>query len=532
MVTDGGASYAAKKDVPANTALTNTEYWQKLVETVAGVEIGDTATYATTELLFNPEGTNEHTVPEVDDDSVSEGDTWSSSKINGELSDLKSANSALLDAQNSTEFDVVQLATSVNPTGWRQGIWSDAGKVVADDTSICLTGRIGVPGGNRQRVGMKGLYVTSTFGTIELKKYRDGSLIETVSSVESVYVGTNDGDMLSVSIKNLISPSSDYIDNGDISGAHVYLLFKPDTKKEYAASEYFYVSINKTWIDGSADSVDTVDVDCVLQLPKNYSPGGEPVRLIFMHHGNSGTVNVQNKTWYSEVGSWKTFVNAYLNAGYAVFDVNGCGPVTDTNASHDYGAFGALQAAYKAYQHICRNYNVKSRIFVHGSSMGGATAYAFAKAFGGVVDAIGLFAPALLPRSAQLASAKEYIAVNYGYADSAEMVADGYSHLLSATPCIQFFDSGTKIEKPYTYDWVNTADGYTKFCADFKIPVKIWCGTADDVVDIQYGNKLAEAIKNAGGLAIYRAVDGVGHTGAIGASSLVNSEAVMWFDRF
>lgn len=89
MVTDGGASYAAKKDVPANTALTNTEYWQKLVETVAGVEIGDTATYATTELLFNPEGTNEHTVPEVDDDSVSEGDTWSSSKINGELSDLK-----------------------------------------------------------------------------------------------------------------------------------------------------------------------------------------------------------------------------------------------------------------------------------------------------------------------------------------------------------------------------------------------------------------------------------------------------------
>ena len=91
MVTDGGASYAAKKDVPANTALTNTEYWQKLVETVAGVEIGDTATYATTELLFNPEGTNEHTVPEVDDDSVSKGDTWSSSKINGELSDLKSA---------------------------------------------------------------------------------------------------------------------------------------------------------------------------------------------------------------------------------------------------------------------------------------------------------------------------------------------------------------------------------------------------------------------------------------------------------
>ena len=102
MVTDGGASYAAKKDVPANTALTNTEYWQKLVNTVAGVEIGDTATYATTELLFNPEGTNEHTVPEVNDASVSEGDTWSSSKINGELSDLKSAVDKILSVDSFT----------------------------------------------------------------------------------------------------------------------------------------------------------------------------------------------------------------------------------------------------------------------------------------------------------------------------------------------------------------------------------------------------------------------------------------------
>ena len=102
MVTDGGASYAAKKDVPANTALANTEYWQKLVETVAGVEIGDTATYATTKLLFNPEGTNEHTVPEVDDTSVSEGDTWSSSKINAELQKLSALIEYIAEAENIT----------------------------------------------------------------------------------------------------------------------------------------------------------------------------------------------------------------------------------------------------------------------------------------------------------------------------------------------------------------------------------------------------------------------------------------------
>lgn len=94
MVTDGGASYAAKKDVPANTALTNTEYWQKLVETVA-----------------------------VDDDSVSEDDTWSSSKINGELSGLKSANLLHSEEIDNTTQDIVFASDgSVQSITHKQGM--------------------------------------------------------------------------------------------------------------------------------------------------------------------------------------------------------------------------------------------------------------------------------------------------------------------------------------------------------------------------------------------------------------------------
>ena len=440
----------------------------------------------------------------------------------------------LAQLSNNAEMDPALFGNSTHPTGWRGGKWNDSGSAEADDTAICLTGRIGIPGGNNQRTGAKGVYVTSTFGTIEMKRYRSGSLIETITGSGIAYCGGSDGDMISVSITDLTSPSTDYIDNNDIANIHIYVMFADQVKAENVGTEYFYVQINKTWADGSADSLDAVNVDCVLKLPKNYSPGGNPVRLIFMHHGNSGTVNVTNGTWYSEVASWSNMVNAYLNAGYAVYDVNGCGPVSDTNASHDYGTFGALQAAYKAYVYITNKYNIQKRIFVHGSSMGGATAYAFAKAYPGIIDAMGLFSPALLPRSAGMSSVYDYIAVNYGYTDQAAMVADGYTHLFAAAPCIQYYQAGERVVKPFTYDWVNehTTDGIDLWCADFKCPVKIWCGTADTSVDPKYGDELAKAIVNAGGFAIFRSVSGAGHNAGIGSNSTVNAEAVLWFNRF
>lgn len=440
-------------------------------------------------------------------------------------------------ALNFGEFNPTDLGTSANPTGWRTGRYKTDGTTEDISTAIRVNGRIGFPGSTGQRAGGKGLKVVCPFGTIEIMKFRNNALVETVTSIDGVaYCLTTDGDLISVSIIGLTSPSSDYITNGDIDDIHIYVLYGDQKKAVSPGTEYFTVPINATWIDGNADSVRTVDVDCVVKFPATYSPGGKPTKLIFMHHGNSGTVNSEAETWYSESNVWINFVQGYLEAGYAVFDVNGCGPVSDEGASHDYGAFGALQAAYKAYKYIVDKYNVDSRIFVHGSSMGGATAYAFAKAYGGIIDAIGLFAPALLSRSAQMDSVYDYVAVNYGYNDVTSMEEDDYTHLLSANPHIDYYDTetGAKILKPYIYDWVNNhvSDGLNIVCRDFQIPVKIWCGTSDTSVDPHYGDALAEAISNGGGLAIFRPVENGTHSAGLGGNSTVIAEAVMWFDRF
>ena len=426
------------------------------------------------------------------------------------------------------------IGTNTYPTGWRVGMYNDSGTVANSTDSICRAQRIGVPGGDMKRAGAVGIVVESPYGGCTIKRFRDGSLFDVVYGSKKTFCEVDDSDLISVTITNLENPES-YITGELIDNIKVYMIYREKQNEYYTTEEYFTVPINKAWINNTVDTENTVNVDCVLKLPPNYSPGGEPVRLVFMHHGNSGTVNVENRTWYSESSVWVRFVNAYLNAGYAVFDVNGCGPVSDPNASHDYASFGALQAAYKAYEYIKDKYNIKERIFVHGSSMGGATVYAFTKIYGSIVDAVGLFSPALLSRSAQLSETAEgYIAVNYGYEDAEEMVADNYSHLIPSNPKIQYYHDGAKVEKPFTYDWVNNyeSDDLEIVCADFPCPVKIWCGTADTAVDPNYGDALAKAITNSGKLAIFRPVDGENHNAGIGSNSTVNAEAVMWFNRF
>ena len=423
--------------------------------------------------------------------------------------------------------------TQTHPLGWRSGRWADDGTVISDSRSICQLGRITIPGSTGSRRGVVGIFVRCNTGFIELKKYNSGIVTDVTSSKKVAYMPCETDDMIGVTIRGLNNPSSDYLTEEFIETIYVSVMFQP-THKSMGSTEYFYIPINTTWIDGNADSVNTVNVDSVLMLPSNYSPSGEPTKLIFMHHGNTGTVNVEDKTWYSEVNTWSNFVNAYLNAGYAVFDVNGCGPVSDSNANHDYGAFGALQAAFKAYKYILNKYNVSEKIMVHGSSMGGITAYAFAKIFPEIVEAVGLFSPAQLSHSAQSVNLDDYIAVNYGYTDVESMVTDDYSRLISASPSIDFYNDGVKTYKPYTYEWVDNhqTDGLDIECKDFNAPIKIWCGTADTAVNPNYGKELCNAITKKGGLAIFRSVSGATHTMSTGANSTVKSEAVMWFNRF
>lgn len=78
---------------------------------------------------------NEVTVPEIDDNNISLVNTWSSSKINGEVIDLKSAVEKSLPFY---VFDWTRFATNNNPTGWGLGLY----KAVGGSTSSTDTNNI------------------------------------------------------------------------------------------------------------------------------------------------------------------------------------------------------------------------------------------------------------------------------------------------------------------------------------------------------------------------------------------------------
>lgn len=58
------------------------EFYAMLATGGTNIEIGETATSSSTKLLINPEGGVSFDVPEINDEIVSEHDTWSSKKIN------------------------------------------------------------------------------------------------------------------------------------------------------------------------------------------------------------------------------------------------------------------------------------------------------------------------------------------------------------------------------------------------------------------------------------------------------------------
>lgn len=311
-----------------------------------------------------------------------------------------------------------------------------------------------------------------------------------------------------------------------------YLTTKKHVNVGSTVQHHFNVTINPTyqkneWVDAEA----TANVNAVLVLPSSYRFGGKPTKAIFMHHGQSGTVT--DDSWYSEVANWATMYQAYLDAGFAVFDVNGTGAysASDQVYHRDYGAPNALQAAHKAYEYIVENYNIDPMIFVHGSSMGGATAIAFAKTYPDIVRAVALVSPADLRSSALSDTYKGYIATNYGYADASAMASDGYEELKASAIIPQAYNSsGERQFHTFDYDWLS--DSSETYVADFPVPIKIWHGTEDTVTDPMFSEKVIDALRLGGHMAYFRPVSGGTHAICTGGNATVNAELAMWLKRF
>lgn len=316
----------------------------------------------------------------------------------------------------------------------------------------------------------------------------------------------------------------------DVEGNRVFPEYEDATT---GTQIHFNVTINPNkpvneWVDATG----TLNVNAVLILPSTYTPDGEPTKLIFMHHGASGTVT--DTTWYSEVQSWPNFYNGYLNAGFAVYDVNGCGPYSaEDEAYHrDYGCPNGVLAAHAAYEYIIKNYNIDKRIFVHGSSMGGAIAISFPKAFANIVRAVGLFSPAELRGAAiDTYTYCDEVASNFGYADQAAAAADNYEEFWASALTMEHYNSsGERQFHPFDYDWRN--DDTETHVARFPVPAKFWHGTADTNTSPLFSQKAVNALRLGGCMAFYRPVSGGTHNICTGSNSTVINEAVLWFKRF
>lgn len=273
-------------------------------------------------------------------------------------------------------------------------------------------------------------------------------------------------------------------------------IYKPKTG-EY---EFFDVEVERPMAFGGNDvNTTSMTVESVLRLPDNYKIYGEKTQLILMCHGASGYIDKTTETWYNSY--WKTFCNEMLNAGYALFDVNVLPNSVGDKCGYCAGSPLAVNVAKKAYDYIIENYNIKEKILVHGTSMGGVLASAFVNAYPNLVIAQSSFAGRDLSQyikeisDGTLENGNDF-AMSYGYSNLAALNADKFSHAEGLVPSLslkKYNNGSTQLppvrEENYS-DWLNyyaEIQRHTKdevignYTAFRSVPYKSWNSWNDNI---------------------------------------------------
>lgn len=320
-------------------------------------------------------------------------------------------------------------------------------------------------------------------------------------------------------------------------------------KKPYESGMiHFNINVNSNvLVNNSVDNEVSDEVLGVLMLPTNYSPIGKQIPIICMCHGASGVIT--DTIWYND--NWLNLAQAYLNAGFAVFDTN------RTNSGLDgygktYGSPISVEALYKAYQYIKENYNVENKLFLHGTSMGGTTAQSFVYTYPNLVKACVCFAPANTLYSIWRSGISlrnetdaNLITKCFGYETREAAKADGYKNLIGHVTALRikrFNNSGvlikSNIEDIENAIEENSNGGFwhnenEDWYLDFPVPIKIFMGTNDTSVEQSFNECLIKAIRNAGGIAYLKLIEGGTHTQvSYGLTDNTQNEAIMFFNRF
>lgn len=347
-----------------------------------------------------------------------------------------------------TTYDFSKMATETYPTGWRNAYYnSNTGELTTsnfylatvsgltfDPNVLSFTAK--APEGYGIRVSeyaSDGTYITTYGQSGKGIKTREVDVAVVSEHIYKITIGRFDN-----------QDASDHNNETFLSGVSLNIN-SLKTGVEYKLGrtgdyEFFTVDVSRPLAFGGEDTeAATETVECVLRLPISYGMTGTPTRLVLACHGAHGYIQSPS-IWYNS--NWKAFMDELLDAGYAVFDAN----VLPTSTGTDQMGYAVGSPLYvnvlkKAYDYIVQNYNVYPQIFAHGTSMGGVGASAFVNAYPELVLAESSFAGRDLTQYINALAAGDYdaddtLAIAWGYASTAALKADKWSHIVGTAPSL------------------------------------------------------------------------------------------------
>ena len=244
----------------------------------------------------------------------------------------------------------------------------------------------------------------------------------------------------------------------------------------------------------------------ILKLPKSYTKGGKPTRLIYCAHGAGGGVTAKN--WF--INNF-AIVDSLLSHGYAIFDVNG------GESMENMGGPLVIYSAFQAYKTIRKNYNIEPKIFVVGLSMGGLSSSNFCLQHPAIVSAQGLFSAVL------------------------DLKGQAWDHpWFPTTPKVistvfDFTDKSGKTWEPAKVKGWNPLYANSRIrgkdtLLHYPVPVAIWHGNGDPVVPISASRTFQRYIQNGGGTCVLNEINSSDHGLSCG-NPFMNQGLVTFFDR-
>ncbi len=299
------------------------------------------------------------------------------------------------------------------------------------------------------------------------------------------------------------------------------------------------IQLPQIWNNDTADDTEITTQQTLstwgVVFPSTYTNTGKPTQIIAMLHGLSGYV-ANGVLGYSGY-EWVASRQAYLDAGFAVMDVNGFGTGDSDDAdSRPWGNPASVETLDKAFEYLKENYNVCEKLLIAGISMGAILAMSYAKSFPGKVSAVACFAPNLFAYSSRYVGSEITKATSWGYASLTDANTDGWKHtigyvVLSAPMVIDSEGYVKKYEWPASKpsDWPENLDAL-QLVDYFPVPLRVWQGTADTDVNPNGSKLLVHSLRRGNSDATLRLCLGAYHD--VQNEQYVRNEAVSWFKRF